>query len=169
MNLSQHKFLLWKIAGLVFVGFIVLVGVSLRRINRQSFLGNNGSPGENHILFAGMWTTDQPGTASSPIVTLIFAEDKTGYRYALENGSYMASRFRYQILNYQKQEFTDATTGKTMVDDKVPTEIEITDSSGSQNIPIKIHDVQTLVIRENGHDVSFKRVMGDQGYLNTWY
>ena len=81
----------------------------------------------------------------------------------------MASRFKYKVLTYQKQEFKDATSGKMINNDQVPTEIEISDNLGNHDIPIKIHDVQTLVINENGYDVTFKKVMGDQGYLSTWY
>ncbi len=135
----KHKYLLWKILGLVFIVILAFFVVGIWRAMHPTATSN----------LQGTWTTFKPATADSPVVTIMFAKNLTGIKYAMENISYMASRFQYQAIN-----------GHTLT---------ITDQSGSKNVTVKMPNIDTLILNTDGNEVTFHRSKLDYGYLNTWY
>ncbi len=135
----KHKFLLWKILGLMFIIFLGFFAAGIWRAMHPG-------PATN---LQGTWTTFKPATAESPVVTIMFAKNLAGYEYALKNRNYMASPFNYQV--------------------KDDTTLTVTDKSGSHDVAVQMPDIDTLILNLNGHDVTFKRSKYDYGYLDTRY
>ena len=135
----KHKYLLWKI---LVLAFIVMLAFFIAGIWRAM----HPAPTSN---LQGTWTTFNPATADSSVVTIMFAKNLTGIKYAMENKNYMASPFRYQVVNDNM--------------------LAIIDQSGSKDVTVKMPNIDTLILNTDGNEVTFHRSKFDYGYLNTWY
>lgn len=138
--MTKHKFLLWKILGLVFILVLGIFVAEIWRAMHPTAVDN----------IQGTWSTFKPATPDSPVVTIMFANNLTGYKYAMEDKNYMASPFSYKVKD-----------GNTLT---------ITDGSGNKDVKVQMPNIDTLIlINEDGQKVTFKRSKYDYGYLDTWY